>query len=50
MKEIATSLGISPRTVQFERQEIKRKLEVKRVGGMVRYAIKVGLISHSVSR
>jgi DNA-binding CsgD family transcriptional regulator len=43
-KEIATRLGISPRTVELHRQEIKRKLEVKRVGGMVRYAIKAGLI------
>jgi DNA-binding NarL/FixJ family response regulator len=43
-KEIATKLNISRKTVELHKQEIKRKLEVKGVAGMVRYAVKVGLI------
>jgi two-component system response regulator NreC len=44
VKEIAATLGIAPKTVEGHRQAIKTKLAVKGVAGMVRYAIRVGLI------
>jgi len=42
--EIAASLNISLKTVQFHRKAIMAKLGVKETGGLVRYAIRAGLI------
>jgi two-component system, NarL family, response regulator NreC len=44
IKEIAFALGIASKTVQGYRQSIKTKLAVKGVAGMVRYAIRMGMI------
>lgn len=43
-KEIAASLGITRKTIEYHRQAIKAKLGLKGVAGMVRYAIRAGLI------
>jgi DNA-binding CsgD family transcriptional regulator len=43
-KEIGTRLGISPKTVEFHRVLIKKQLEVTGTAGIVRYAIRTGLI------
>jgi DNA-binding CsgD family transcriptional regulator len=44
-KEIATKLNLSEKTIDFHRQLIKQKLGVRGVAGMVRYAIRTGIIS-----
>ena len=43
-KEIATRLGISPKTAQVHRDNLKQKLKAKSTAAMVRYAIKHKLI------
>jgi DNA-binding CsgD family transcriptional regulator len=43
-KEIASKIGISSKTVEFHRHNIMRKLEVRGVAGIVRYAIRLKLI------
>lgn len=43
-KEIATLLGISPKTADSHRTRIMRKLEIHDTAGLVRYAIRRGLI------
>ena len=43
-KEIAHRLGISFRTIEFHRINIKERLGVKGVAGMIRYAIRTGLL------
>jgi DNA-binding CsgD family transcriptional regulator len=43
-KKIAASLGISVKTVTFHRTEIKRQLGVKGTAGIVRWAIRNGVI------
>ena len=43
-KEIAASLHISLKTVQFHRKAIMAKLRVKGLGGFVRYAVRASLI------
>ena len=42
--EIANRLGISRKTVEFHRALIKKWLGVKDTAGMVRYAIRTGLV------
>ncbi len=44
-KEIATELGLSPRTVETHRANLMRKLGVRKVSGLVRTAIREGLVS-----
>lgn len=44
-KQIATSLGISIRTVESHRIHINRKLGFGSVAELVRYAIRHGLVS-----
>ena len=44
-KEIANQLGVSSRTVEFHRINIKERLGVKGVAGMIRYAIRTGLLA-----
>lgn len=43
-KEIGFRLEISAKTVEFHKDHIKRRLEVKGSAGIVRYAIRAGLI------
>lgn len=43
-KEIAKQLFISPRTVETHRTNIMKKLEVKKLAGLIRLAFQVGLI------
>ena len=43
-KQIAASLGISVKTVTFHRTEIKRQLGVKGTAGIVRWAMRNGVI------
>jgi two-component system response regulator NreC len=43
-KDIATRLGISPKTAQVHRDNLKQKLKAKSTAAMVRYAIKHKLI------
>jgi len=44
-KEIAFSLGISGKTVETHRAMLKERLDIHNVAGLVRYALRVGLIS-----
>jgi len=44
-KEIATSLGISTRTVESHRANLMEKLDIHKISGLVRYAIREGLVS-----
>ena len=43
-KEIALQLGISEKTVEFHKHKIKQTINARGKAGMVRYAIKTGLI------
>jgi DNA-binding NarL/FixJ family response regulator len=43
-KEIAARLGVSGKTVEWHRTQIMRKLELRSVAGLTRYAIREGLI------
>jgi DNA-binding NarL/FixJ family response regulator len=43
-KEIAHILGVSPKTVETHRTEVMRRLGVRDVGGLVRYALSKGLL------
>jgi len=42
--EIAARLGISPRTVEFHKERIYRRIGVTGLAGLVRYAIRKGII------
>ena len=42
-KEIAARLGISPRTVETHRESLMRKLEIRTVAGLTRFAVESGL-------
>jgi two-component system, NarL family, response regulator NreC len=44
MKEIGAELGISPKTAETHRSRIMEKLNIHDVAGLVRYAMKHGLI------
>lgn len=44
-KEIATDLGISPKTVETHRQRIMAKLNLSNVADLTKYALREGLIS-----
>ena len=43
-KEIAQRLGISPKTVEFHKTGIYKRLGLKNTAHLVRYAIRMGLI------
>ena len=43
-KEIATRLGISHRTVETHRESLMRKLRIRTVAGLTRFALELGLI------
>jgi DNA-binding NarL/FixJ family response regulator len=44
-KQIASELGISPRTVETHRVSLVRKLRIRSVAGLTRFAIENGLVS-----
>ncbi len=46
-KEVAISLGISPKTVEYHRTKIMQRLDVRDVTGMTRYAMQMGIVSTS---
>jgi DNA-binding CsgD family transcriptional regulator len=43
-KEIASILCISPKTAEFHRSNIMEKLDIHDTAGLVRYAIRLGLV------
>ena len=43
-KEIGFKLGISVKTVEFHRQSIRKRLGVEGIAGIIRYAVRNGLI------
>ena len=43
-REIAQEFGISPRTVETHRESLMRKLEIRSVAGLTRFAIESGLV------
>ena len=43
-KEIAMRMNLSPKTVNFHRQEIKQRLNVRGTAGIVRYVVRNGII------
>ena len=44
-KEIAANLGISPKTVEVHRTTLMRKLRIRHLPGLVRYALRAGVLS-----
>lgn len=44
-KEIAHTLGLSVKTVESYRAQLKERLDIRDVAGLVRYAIRTGLVS-----
>jgi two-component system nitrate/nitrite response regulator NarL len=44
-KEIAAHLGISPRTVESHRESLMKKLGIRTVAGLTRFAVEEGLIT-----
>jgi DNA-binding NarL/FixJ family response regulator len=44
-KEIAHRLGISPKTVEAHRTQLMERLGIRDIPGLVRYAIRVGLVT-----
>jgi len=44
-KQIAARLGISPKTVDAHRTELMARLDIHDVAGLVRYAIRAGLVT-----
>lgn len=45
MREVGTTLGISARTAESHRANIMQKLDIHEIAGLVRYAIREGLIA-----
>jgi len=43
--EIAESMGISPKTVERHRADLMERLDIHDLPGLVRYAIRVGIIA-----
>ena len=44
-KEIAASLGVSVKTVETHRAQLKERLGIYNVAGLVRHALRLGIIS-----
>jgi DNA-binding NarL/FixJ family response regulator len=44
-KEIALRLNLSPKTVEFHRQELMKRLDIHDVPGLVRFALRHGLLA-----
>ncbi len=43
-KDIATDMGISPKTVETYRSRIGLKLRIESLAGLVKYAIRAGIV------
>jgi len=43
-KQIALGLNLSPKTVERHRADSMKRIGVKDVAGLVRYAVKIGLV------
>lgn len=46
-RAIAARLGLSPRTVESYREDLARKLDIRSVAGLVRFAMDAGLVKPS---
>ena len=44
-REMAARLGLSPRTVEAYRDSLARKLDIRTVAGLTRFAVEAGLVS-----
>ena len=44
MKQIALALGISVKTVETHRSALTARIGIRDIAGLVRYAVKIGLI------
>ena len=44
-KEIAVRLGLSVKTVEAHREQIMERLDVHDLAGLVRFAVRVGLVT-----
>jgi DNA-binding NarL/FixJ family response regulator len=44
-KEIAQTLGLSPRTVEAHRAQLMERLDIHDLAGLVRFAVRVGLVT-----
>jgi DNA-binding NarL/FixJ family response regulator len=44
-KEIAALLGLSPKTVEYHRAQLMARLGIRDVPGLVRYAVRIGVVS-----
>jgi DNA-binding NarL/FixJ family response regulator len=44
-KQIALKLGISPKTVETYRAQLAERLDIHDVAGLVRYALRMGIVS-----
>jgi DNA-binding NarL/FixJ family response regulator len=44
-REVARQLGLSVKTVETHRTQMMKRLEIKEVAGLVRFAVRVGLVS-----
>lgn len=45
-REIADDFGISPRTVETHRESIMKKLEIRTVAGLTRFALEAGIVGN----
>jgi DNA-binding CsgD family transcriptional regulator len=43
-KEIGSALGISPRTVESHRESLVKKLKIRTVAELTRFAVETGLV------
>lgn len=46
-RAIALRLGLSPRTVESHRESLARKLDIKTVAGLTRFAVEAGLVKEA---
>lgn len=46
-REIAARLGLSPRTVETYRENLMRKLDIRTVAGLTRFALDAGMMTNS---
>ncbi|MEO8635784.1 MAG: response regulator transcription factor [Gemmatimonadales bacterium] len=46
-REMAARLGLSPRTVEAYRDSLARKLDIRTVAGLTRFAVEAGLVSRA---
>jgi DNA-binding NarL/FixJ family response regulator len=44
-RAIAVRLGLSPRTVESHRESLARKLDIKTVAGLTRFAVEAGMVN-----